>query len=180
MAKKKGENKKKHLKNHFIAWRKCPFCSAINPPNRLKCHNCGLKYPFPLEKENKVSDAQFSARMLDPRPQHFKILDYIQLLAPLLFLVYPLVKDYIALDKLIFELKWIEIGLIALGLAIIIIYIVRLKFDVQEQCRNCGKIMIARIPAVKQGFPNSIECWNCGAIHYLEWAEDSEEKITAT
>jgi uncharacterized OB-fold protein len=173
----KHKNKKVSGKKPVMTWRKCPFCSTISKPSKKKCRNCGLKYPFELDKEKSESLSRFSVFLKDPRSVREKNADKIIGIIIALIVIIPYAIRYFVKDPIdkhtIDSLSHFLPGLMS---AVFAVYFATKSRNYAERaCRSCKKIMVVRVPRSKSMFPSAIECWNCGTIHDVVW-DDGDKK----
>lgn len=159
--------------------RKCPFCMTVNSANREKCRNCGHSYPFPLKKDKLPSNRQFHLNITDPRNSTQKTMEVaIRIVPGLLVLAIPLLEDRFKIDEAYYSIVGAAVILIII---LIVFYLKKSNVNVEKICSNCGQVMVLRIPFSKNKFPSAVKCWNCGAVHEIQWIDssDSNRVITA-
>ncbi len=166
-------------KKPVMSWRKCPFCSTINKPSRKKCRNCGLKYPFKLEKEKSESHSRFPIILKDPRSiQEIKIEKILGFVIVLVIAI-PYAIEYFFSQYGYFNrdsldvIKKILPGLLPTAFAIF--FALKSRNYAEQECKSCRQIMVVRVPRSRTMFPGAVECWNCGAIHDVVW-DDGDKK----
>lgn len=173
-------DKKKKIKRNsstVLSSRKCPFCRAVNHPDRVKCRKCFLSLPQYPDLKDKGQDKTYSISFKDPRLPIFRIADYIETVAALipafLFLLEWLNrrKSRIPWQSLVPTL----IAIVTLGL-----YFISTNQSVETICRNCGKTMVLSVPIRKQMFPQAVKCWACGAVYEIQWDFQKSKSLTYT
>ena len=151
--------------------RKCPFCTTVNSATRMNCRNCGHKYPFPLQKEKFATDKKFHLILSDPRDSTQKSMEVALKVVPGLFvLAMPLLEDHVKGETWIYA---VAVAVVVLAVTAII-YLKKSHSNVERVCQNCGQAMIFRIPFNKAKFPSAVRCWNCGAVHEIQWIDSSD------
>jgi predicted RNA-binding Zn-ribbon protein involved in translation (DUF1610 family) len=151
--------------------RKCPFCSTVNSASRINCRNCGHKYPFPLQKDKFATNRKFHMILSDPRDSTQKSMEVVLKVVPGLFvLVIPLLEDHVKGETWIYPVA----GAVVILAVTAVIYLRRSHVNVERVCQNCGQAMILRIPFNRSKFPSSVKCWNCGAVHEIDWIDSSD------
>ena len=157
--------------------RKCPFCAAVNATTKQKCRKCNLSLPQYPDWKSKGEGKTYQISLKDTRSSFKRLADYMELI-PSLFIVIPLLLQYFGKGsgKKDYGSEFL-ISLIPIGAAAL--YFMSGGSSAVQSCQNCGKIMVIKIPLRKAAFPQAVKCWNCGAIHKIEWDTRSRKTMYA-
>ena len=176
----KRRKKKSHRGKSVMSWRKCPFCSTINKGSNLKCRDCGLKYPFELAKTKKENLSRFNITLKDPRFDWEIKIENLLGIAVLFAIAIPYVIKYFFGKYGYFNLDNLDVlakllpSLLPVGFAFL--FATKSRNHAEHECKSCKQVMVIRVSRTRNYFPGAIECWNCGAIHSIDWIDKKPKK----